>query len=344
MALLAVAPTAHAAVHASQIANVPNAVYLTAPPADAHRVMVVAQNGKVFVVRDGVQLPDPFLDVSADVQYGGEQGLLSIAFAPDYATSRKLYAYYNIPNPSGDAGGQIVVDEFTATDDDHVDKSTRRRLVTIDHPTDQNHNGGTLQFGPDGRLYAGTGDGGGGNDSHHNGQNANTLLGKLLVIDRVNGGASVFALGLRNPFRFSFDRATGDLVIGDVGQGAEEEVDYAPAGTAAGVNYGWPCYEGFERTPGVASLRPGELPAARARAVAQRLGLLRDHRRLRRARSGADRTSPAATSTATTARRRSARRSSRCRASPTTRRSPGCRCRRPPRSARTRAATSTSCR
>jgi glucose/arabinose dehydrogenase len=256
LSALAIAPSAHAAVHTNQIANVPRAVFVTAPPADAHRVMVVAQDGKVFVVRDGVQLADPFLDVSADVQYGGEQGLLSIAFAPDYATSRKLYAYYDIPNPSGDKGGQIVVDEFTASSDDHVDKSTRRRLLTIDHPTDTNHNGGTLAFGPDGRLYAGTGDGGGGNDSHHNAQNPNSLLGKMLVIDRVNGGASVYASGLRNPYRWSFDRATGDLVIGDVGQGAEEEIDYAPAGTGFGANYGWPCYEGFERTPGVSACDP----------------------------------------------------------------------------------------
>jgi hypothetical protein len=248
-AALAGASPASAAVHATQIATFSSPVYATSPPADPHRLMVVEQAGKVMIVKDGVKQATPFLDITSDVKFGGEQGLLSIAFAPDYATSRKFYVYHHVPSPrSGDGGSDIVIDEYTATDDDHADPASKRRLVTIPHPTNTNHNGGQLQVGPDGRLYAGTGDGGSGNDPPGNAQNPNSMLGKLLVIDRVNGGASIYAMGLRNPFRFSFDRLTGDLTIGDVGQDAEEEVDFAPAGTGAGVNYGWRCFEGFERT------------------------------------------------------------------------------------------------
>jgi hypothetical protein len=247
-ALVAV-PSAHAAVHATEVATFSGPVFATAPPADPHRLMVVEQGGRVRVVRDGVKLRDPFLDITADVKSGGEQGLLSIAFPPDYAASRKLYAYYTAASPrAGDGGSDIVVDEFTARDDDHAVRASRRRLVTIPHPVNTNHNGGTLQFGPDGRLYAGTGDGGSGDDPDGNAQDRGSRLGKLLVIDRDSGGAQIYASGLRNPFRFSFDRATGDLELGDVGQNRAEEIDYAPAGTGAGVDYGWRCYEGFRRT------------------------------------------------------------------------------------------------
>jgi glucose/arabinose dehydrogenase len=248
--LACVAPAASAAVHLTPIADFSLPVHVAAPPGDPHRLFVVEQGGRIMEVRDGLKLATPFLDITSDVRSGGEQGLLSMAFAPDYATSRKFYVYYTAPRP-GDGGGSVItVQEFqsAAGNPDAVDPASRRTILTVDHPTNGNHNGGQLQFGPDGQLYAGTGDGGSGNDPPNNAQNPNSQLGKLLRIDRVNGGASIQALGLRNPWRFSFDRQTGDLIIGDVGQNAFEEVDFTPAGTGAGLNYGWRCFEGFHST------------------------------------------------------------------------------------------------
>jgi hypothetical protein len=185
-----------------------------------------------------------------------------MAFAPDYATSRKLYVYYTAPR-AGDANGSVLtIQELTAAagNPDAADPASRRTIATIDHPTNSNHNGGQLQFGPDGALYAGTGDGGSGNDPPGNAQNPSSMLGKLLRVDRVAGGTAVQALGLRNPWRFSFDRQTHDLVIADVGQGAYEEVDVAPAGTPAGLNYGWRCFEGFHRTSNSCTTTTGMTP------------------------------------------------------------------------------------
>src|SRR3954469_21336503 len=260
-ALLAVAaPAASAAVHLTPIGDFSTPVYVTAPPGDPHRLFVVEKGGRIMEVRDGQKQAAPFLDISGDVKSdGSEQGLLSMAFAPDYATSRKFYVYYTAPRP-GDGGGSVItVQEFQAAagNPDAVDPASRRTILTVDHPTNGNHNGGQLQFGPDGQLYAGTGDGGSGNDPPSNAQNANSQLGKLLRIDRVNGGASIQALGLRNPWRFSFDRQTGDLIIGDVGQNAYEEVDFTPAGAGAGINYGWRCFEGFHRTSNSCSMTTG---------------------------------------------------------------------------------------
>jgi hypothetical protein len=231
-------------------------VYVTAPPADPHRLFVVEQTGTIALIRDGTRLTTPFLDITARIQSGGERGLLSMAFAPDYATSGKFYVYYTAPRPS-DAGGSIItVDEFTHTagDLDTADPASRRNVFTVDHPTNSNHNGGQLQFGPDNLLYAGTGDGGSGNDPPNNAQNLSSLLGKLLRVNAADPSAvpEIVAYGLRNPFRFSFDRSTGDLVIGDVGQSAREEVDFAPRGTITPpVNYGWRCFEGSIPTPGI---------------------------------------------------------------------------------------------
>ncbi|MEA2458515.1 MAG: hypothetical protein QOC95_1487, partial [Thermoleophilaceae bacterium] len=194
----------------------------------------------------------PFLDISSRVKSGGEQGLLSMAFAPDYATSGRFYVYFTAPRP-GDSGGSVItVREYrrAAGNADVADPSTARTVFTVDHPTNSNHNGGQLQFGPDGLLYAGTGDGGSANDPPGNAQNLSSRLGKLLRVDPLSAGAAnpdIYAYGLRNPFRFSFDRLTGDLTIADVGQGAREEVDFAPAGTPAGTNYGWVCWEGTLR-------------------------------------------------------------------------------------------------
>jgi glucose/arabinose dehydrogenase len=246
--LLPVAP-AHSAARATQIGSFTNPMSIAAPPGDVTRLMVLERSGTVRMLRDGAPVEPPFLDIASSVVTQGEQGLLSLAFAPDYPTSRKLYVYYTTQSPRvADSGSDVVIDEFTAGSDDLVDVATRRRLVTIPHPTNTNHNGGTLAFGPDGRLYAFTGDGGSGNDPQNNAQNSASLLGKVLRIDPATATVEVFAIGLRNPFRASFDRATGDMLIGDVGQGRAEEISFLAAGSAPGANFGWRCYEGFQRT------------------------------------------------------------------------------------------------
>src|SRR3954449_1937284 len=236
------AAPASAALHLSSIGTFDTPVYVTAPPNDPHRVFVVEQGGKIIEVRDGVKKDPAFLDITSRVKSGGEKGLVSMAFAPDYATSGRYYVYYTAARPAstGDTSGSVItVEEFSSTEH-HV-------VFTVDHPTNSNHNGGQLQFGPDGLLYAGTGDGGSGNDPPNNAQNPNSNLGKLLRVDPLSSTASrpeIYASGLRNPFRFTFDRQTGDLIIGDVGQGAREEIDFSAKGTAAGGNYGWRCWEG----------------------------------------------------------------------------------------------------
>jgi glucose/arabinose dehydrogenase len=263
LALLAcAASSASAAVHLTPIADFSLPVHVATPPGDAHRLFVVEQGGRIMEVRDGQKLATPFLDITSDVRSGGEQGLLSMAFAPDYATSRKFYVYYTAPRAGDGTGSVVTVQELQAAagNPDAAAPASRRTILTVDHPTNGNHNGGQLQFGPDGSLYAGTGDGGSGNDPPGNAQNPSSQLGKLLRVDRVNGGASIQALGLRNPWRFSFDRQTGDLIIGDVGQNAYEEVDFTPAGTGAGVNYGWRCFEGFHRTSNSCTTTAGMTP------------------------------------------------------------------------------------
>jgi glucose/arabinose dehydrogenase len=242
--VLAVAPAgARAAPTLAQIGSFSSPTYVTGPPGDPARLLVVEQAGRIRMVRDGVTLGTPFLDIANRVLAGGERGLLSMAFAPDYANSGLFYVYFT------DRNGNIEVDEFRRATADAADPGSRRMVFGIAHPNADNHNGGQLQFGPDGLLYAGTGDGGGSGDPNGNGQNPGSLLGKLLRIDpRVDGATpSVFAIGLRNPWRFSFDRQTGDLVIGDVGQNRVEEIDFAPAPQRGqGFNYGWNRFEGDE--------------------------------------------------------------------------------------------------
>jgi hypothetical protein len=212
---------------------------------------VVEKGGQIELLHDGAR--KTFLDVHTKVVTNGEQGLLSMAFPPGYATGGRFYVYYTAPRADDPGGSVLTVAEYSrsAADPDAADPDSERILFTVDHPTNSNHNGGQLQFGPDGLLYAATGDGGSGNDPPNNAQNPASRLGKMLRIDPRTAGAvpEQYALGLRNPWRFSFDRATGDLVIGDVGQGAREEVDLAPRGTAAGRNYGWSCREGFIAGP-----------------------------------------------------------------------------------------------
>ena len=271
LAAIVTPAAAQAAVRATPVASGFQApVLVTGAPIDPHRLYVVEQAGRIQVLRDGSRTAAPFLDIVTDVRSGGEQGLLSLAFAPDYATSGKFYVYYTAPRAGDNEGSVLTLDEFTrSSDPDRADAATRRNVLRIDHPTAGNHNGGTLMFGPDGYLYLSTGDGGFGDDPSNNAQNLNSLLGKLLRIDPRGGTPysippgnpfaagpdnardEIYAYGLRNPFRASFDRATGDLTIGDVGQDRAEEVDFSPRGTDVGANYGWRCFEGFQRTGNV---------------------------------------------------------------------------------------------
>ena len=237
-------------------------VYATAPPGDGRRLMVVEQGGTVRVIRDGVTLADPFLTVGTDFTTGGERGLLGLAFSPDYEQSRLLYVYLT------DSEGDIRVDELRRAADsrDRVEPAYRRPVIEVPHREAGNHNGGTVVFGPDGRLYIGTGDGGNGYDQPvRDARDRSSLLGKLLRIAPTPGGGytipvgnpfagatdpgrdEVWSYGLRNPFRCSFDRLTGDLFIGDVGQSTIEEVNHAPfttGGAGRGTNFGWDDCEG----------------------------------------------------------------------------------------------------
>jgi hypothetical protein len=216
-------------------------VYLTAPRGDTARLFVVEKTGAIRIIKGGAVLPRPFLDISGRVSKGGEQGLLSMAFHPRYATNRRFYVNYT--DTAGDT--RVVRYRASATDPDIAVPSSARVVLRVDQPY-SNHNGGQLQFGPDGRLYVGMGDGGGAGDPQGRAQSSRSRLGKLLRLD-VDASpvrVGVYAKGLRNPWRFSFDRSTGALWIGDVGQGAHEEIDYLRPGRPAGANFGWNGYEG----------------------------------------------------------------------------------------------------
>jgi glucose/arabinose dehydrogenase len=233
--------------------------YLTAPRGDRRR-FVVQRGGTIVIVRGGRQLDRPFLDISGDISTDGEGGLLSMAFAPDYDSSGRFYVYYT------DRQGYLQIDQFRRSrNPDRARASSRRSVIRVPHFR-PNHKGGQLQFGPDGMLYAGFGDGGGGGDPDENAQNLGRILGKLIRIDPRPGGGyrvpasnpfvrrrgavrEIYAYGLRNPYRFSFDRDRGSLTIGDVGQDAVEEIDYVPVSGAGpqprgGYNFGWDVFEG----------------------------------------------------------------------------------------------------
>jgi glucose/arabinose dehydrogenase len=244
--LLLALPSLAGAAQLIDIGDFDQPLFVAAPPGDASRLMVVEKPGSIRVLQNGVK--SEFLNVAAAIPGGiedsGEQGLLSMAFAPDYASSGHFYVYYT----AGD-GNSNRVDRFTVSADRSVaDPASRQPIIQIPHTGADNHNGGQIAFGPDGFLYLGPGDGG----TSSNAQTTANLLGKVLRIDAATGapapgnpfGNEVYHLGLRNPYRFSFDRGTGDLIIGDVGGTQREEVTLIPVGTPAGRNLGWPICEG----------------------------------------------------------------------------------------------------
>jgi len=223
-------------------------LYVTAPAGDP-RLFIVEQTGRIRIVSGGTLLPTPFIDLSAKLTSGGERGLLSMAFHPNYAANGFFYVYYT------DLRGDTKVERYHVSANANVADTANAQLVLAVAQPYANHNGGLLLFGPDGYLYVGLGDGGSGGDPQGNGQNPAALLGKILRLD-VNGAApytippsnpfvgqagkrpEIWITGVRNPWRFSFDREAGLLYLADVGQNAWEEVDVTPAGTG-GLNFGW---------------------------------------------------------------------------------------------------------
>jgi hypothetical protein len=255
-ALLFLATPALAQIQLSPVVSgLSSPVLVTNAADDLNRLFIVEQAGIIKVLQPGDTTPSVFLDIRSKILSGGERGLLGLAFHPEYRTNGRFFVFYTRA-----ADGTLVIAEYTASPANaNTARTAEKVILTIPHPTNANHNGGMLAFGPDGYLYIGVGDGGSANDPPNNAQNTNVLLGKILRIDinlgapyaippdnpfpGANDGADeIFAYGLRNPWRFSFDRETGNQWVGDVGQGAREEVDTPIVG---GGNYGWRIFEGF---------------------------------------------------------------------------------------------------
>lgn len=217
------------------------ALLVTSPPNDIRR-FVVEQEGRIKLLADTGLSPAPFLDISNDDAFAccGERGLLGLAFHPQFASNQTFFIYYTTSNANIVARYKV-----SPTDPNVADPASREIIVSIPDFA-SNHNGGMIEFGPDGKLYIATGDGGGGGDPQMTGQNPTALLGKILRLDVNTAGAApeIYALGMRNPWRFSFDRMTGDLWVGDVGQNEVEELTMIPAGTKGPLNLGWNMYEG----------------------------------------------------------------------------------------------------
>jgi glucose/arabinose dehydrogenase len=244
---------------------------VTAAPGDRSRVYVVERGGRVQLMLNGHKQSKAFLDISGSVNdSGGEQGLLGLAFPRDYGRTGLFYVDYTTSN------NDIRVAQFkrSAGDANAADPGSGHTVLTIDHRAFTNHNGGQLAFGPDGFLYIGVGDGGSEGDPDNHGQSTNTLLAKILRIAPSPGGGytipssnpfagkaghrgEIWAYGLRNPWRFSFDATTGDLIVGDVGQDKYEEIDFQRGGQGAGANYGWSVWEARSR------FKDGAAPNAR---------------------------------------------------------------------------------
>lgn len=243
-----------------QVGSFQSPVEVTGAPGFPRLLFVVEQEGRIQVLESGRKQPRPFLDIHGLIDAGGERGLLSLAFPPDYARSKRFYVYYT------DRSGAIRVDEFRRRGATRAAFGSRRSVIRIPHPVNANHNGGDLHFLGN-LLFFGTGDGGSGGDPPNNAQNRDVLLGKLLRIDPRAGGGKpysvpadnpfvgkagrdeIYSYGLRNPFRYSFDLTHGAprIAIGDVGQNQFEELDYTTVAKAKGANFGWDAFEGFDK-------------------------------------------------------------------------------------------------
>ncbi len=266
-------PTSTSATLQTITPNLTAPVFMTAPPNDRTRLFIVEQGGliRIFNLTTNSLLVTPFLNIRGLISTaGGEEGLLGLTFDPQYDTNRQFYVFYT------DTSGNIVIARYlrSVANVNLADPSSATVLLPVTHPTFANHNGGMLAFGPDGCLYAGVGDGGSGGDPNNNGQNQFSLLGKLLRLNPdaaapciasnpffLGGGAQqVWSLGLRNPWRFSFDRQTNDLYIGDVGQNAREEINVSLAPNAGrALNYGWRLMEGLLCFNPSSNCNPGNL-------------------------------------------------------------------------------------
>lgn len=264
--LVASPPRAEAQIATTRVASgLLFPVFATAPAGDAERLFIVEQRGVIKILKNGSVLPTPFLNIDALITnptVSDERGLLGLTFSPDYGTSGHFYVYYT--DLSGDSN---IVRYTVSANPDSADPASALRILFLDQPF-SNHNGGTIEFGPDGYLYMGFGDGGDANDPFGYGQDPTVLLGKMIRIDPTGddfpGDAlqnyaippsnpfvgnpavrdEIWALGLRNPYRWSFDRLTGDRYVADVGQGCWEEVSFEPAGSPGGLNFGWKRLEG----------------------------------------------------------------------------------------------------
>lgn len=264
MLLVSLACLGQSTITLTRVATgVPDPTDIQSAKDGSQRLFVVQQNGLIRILRDGQLLATPFLDIAGRIAAGGERGLLGLAFPPGFADKHYFYVNYT------DRNGNTVVARYRVSpaNSDIADPSSEEVILRQQQPY-ANHNGGQLQFGPDGYLYVGLGDGGSANDPQGNGQNRRTFLGKILRLDvesdlsayRVPSSnpfvgdpsylPEIWALGVRNPWRFSFDNATGDLWIADVGQGRAEEIDFQPSSSKGGENYGWKLMEGLECLPG----------------------------------------------------------------------------------------------